>query len=291
MASSSSIPPVYSLPIRAKLFDGYTRDIDEDIDEDSMIWLGLSTGDGYGYRSLRLYKQRLSFFEDSALGGLPELIPATEKIESRHNNIIYFDFDTMENLELYQTIPLERVATITSVAVDWRSFDNQEKLKESLMTIYSQLYNVYRIIIVVDRHHWRPSSDNVRDFKCPFSIYSMPLATILGYEKKPVSWCTLGKRIQEMIGDRAFWQECNRAYALHQIFPVGLNLPRVPQICLVRFDRGLEREPGLHLCMPAQMPTLVGDLAPELAEVDELWNPEQPENPMFADFNLRDLLH
>ncbi|KAI0100354.1 hypothetical protein GGR51DRAFT_353648 [Nemania sp. FL0031] len=272
------------------LYEGYQRNTNEN----SIIRLRLTAEDAYGYNELQIYKQSVlpiefSSPEGSVIGNSTTSISSSLVAASGQNNIIYFDHATMEKLELYQTRPLQQVAGIQTAAVHWNSFRNEERLKECLAVVYSQLRNINRIVIVVNHHHRRCPSGNADDCPSPLGIYDMPYDTILKYEQGLVSWCTVGQRIQQMIRDQTFWEECNSLYAVEQIPSISMNPPRIPHICLARFASTCSHEGNLRL--PTQVPSLVRDLAPDQADLDGLWNPEQPNAPVFVDYSLRNLLY
>ncbi|KAJ8128541.1 hypothetical protein O1611_g5092 [Lasiodiplodia mahajangana] len=272
------------------VFEGYERHTNEN----SIVRLSLAAEDVHGHNELRIYKQSVlpiafSGLEGSTVGDFPNPLSSGQETGSRQNDVIYFDYATMEQLELYQTSPLQQVAGIQTVAAHWRSFRTEEKLKESLAAIYSQLRNINRIVIAVDHHRQRGPSDTADHCtSSPLGIYDMPHDTLLEYERETVNWCAIGRQIQQTIRDRAFWDECNSRYALEQIPSIGMNPPRIPQIYLARFSSAGDRERDLRL--PTQLPSLVRDLAPDQADLEELWSPEQPEHPVFVDYSLRDLL-
>lgn len=171
------------------------------------------------------------------------------------------------------------------------SLRTREKLEESLMLVYSRLRNIEWIVITADHADYSPTSTS------PLGVYAVSHDTILEYGQGPVDWCAVGREIQQTLRSQAFWRECNRRYALEQIVPIQMNPPRVPQVSIVRLaggrghdhDQDHEGDTGL----PSQVPGLVRDLAPGLADIEILWEseqPEQPEQPDFADYTLQDLL-
>ncbi|KAI1132310.1 hypothetical protein F5Y10DRAFT_219056 [Nemania abortiva] len=287
-ASQGHLSPSICDRAVGNLSEGHQRNVNEN----SIIFLGFAAENGYGYSELQLYKQGLlssspEGSRDFTLDDPPGLISAREEIINRKNDIVYFDHDTMERLELFQTGPLQQIADVKTVAVHWRSFCTGGELKESLTAVYSRLRNVDTIVIVVD-HRGRRSSDNTSYYTLPLGIHDMPNETLLEYEQQIVNWCTIGQRIQQMIRNSAFWEECNGSYALEQIPPIRINPPRIPQIYLMRFSRGGDQEGDLDL--PPQVPSLARSLAPEPADLDELWNPKPPTDPVFTDYSLRNLL-
>ncbi|KAI1202164.1 hypothetical protein F5X97DRAFT_254272 [Nemania serpens] len=261
------------------------------IDENTIICLGFTGEDGYGHSELQLCERNLlptsfdSSQESSAynIADSPSLDSSSQEIVGGRNAIVYFDHDTTEELELYQTEPLQRVADTKTVAVNWMCLRTREKLEESLMVVYSRLRNIEGIMITVDHDEHSPTSTS-----SPLGVHAMSHDTILEYGQGVVNWCTVGREIQQTLRDPAFWRECNRRYALEQILPIQMNPPRVPRISLARLAGGRGREGGPRL--PPQSPGLVRDLAPDLADVESLWEPEQSEKPVFADYDLQDLL-
>ncbi|KAI1162184.1 hypothetical protein F5B18DRAFT_652841 [Nemania serpens] len=266
------------------------------INESTIICPVFAAEDGDGHSELQLHERSLLHItfdnsqETSAynIAYSSSLDASGQEVISGRNGIIYFDHETTEKLELYQTKPLQRVADTKTVAVNWLSLCTREKLEESLMIVYSQLRNIERIMITVDHDDYSPASTS------PLGVYAMSHDTILEYEQGPVNWCTVGREIQQTLRNQAFWRECNRRYALEQILPIQMNPPRVPRISLARLagshghDHHHDHEGVPRL--PPQTPGIVRDLAPDLADVESLWEPEQPEHPIFADYNLQDLL-
>ncbi|KAI1734300.1 hypothetical protein F4680DRAFT_355746 [Xylaria scruposa] len=222
--------------------------------ESKIICLGLAAEDGHGDKELLLHEHSLcsvatrNLQENKAYNLLrsPHLIPLLKGVGSGQNNIVYFDPDTLEKLELHQTRPLQRAEDTKSVAVDWLSILNEEKLKETLMTVYSRLRDIKMIIIVVN--------DSCQ--------------------------CSIAREVQEMIYNQAFWQECNRRYALEQILPIRMGPSNTPQIYTIEHNGNLRQAP--------QVTPLPHVLAP--ADVDEPRNPAQQEAPALADYSLQDLL-
>ncbi|KAI0555129.1 hypothetical protein F4679DRAFT_152500 [Xylaria curta] len=186
--------------ITESLFEEHRRHTSEN----KIICLGFAAEDGHGDKELLLHEHSLfsvatsNLQENKAYNILrsPYLIPLLEGIGSGQNNIVYFDPDTLEKIELHQTGPLQRAENTKSVVVDWLSILNEEKLKETLMTIYSRLRNIKMIIIVVNSS----------------------------------SRCSIAREAQEMIQNQAFWRECNRRYALEQILPIRMESSNIPQI-------------------------------------------------------------
>ncbi|KAI0460273.1 hypothetical protein F5B21DRAFT_139783 [Xylaria acuta] len=227
-----------------------------------VICLGFAAEDEHGDKDLLLHEllsvtpnnpQEIKVYN---LLHSPSLIASRHGANSGQNDIVYFDHDTLEELELHQTGPLQRVADTKTVAVDWLSLCTQEKLKETLMAVYSRLRDIERIIVFVDNSSRR----------------------------------TMAREVQGMIRNQAFWQECNRRYALEQILPVRTRTLHVPQICLMRIARGCDHERDPRL--PPQLTPSAHDLAsPGPADIDELRDPaQQEEDPIFADYSLQDLL-
>ncbi|KAI0914764.1 hypothetical protein F4823DRAFT_191362 [Ustulina deusta] len=286
-----------SANIRAETLRMVLEKCEGDISDSRIICLRFAAEDKHGYRELQLSKQNLlpvplSLSQGSRADSLDNStspIRFRREIIGRQKDIVYFDFDTMEELELYQTGPLQQVTGITTVAVHWQSFRTREQLKESLMSVYSRLRNIERIIITVDHNYCCAPADSACYRTPPLGFYDMSHSTMLQYESKIVNWCTIGREIQQMIRNKAFWRECNRRYALEQILPIKTNPPRIPQIHLMEVARHCDNEGALRL--PTQRPTLMRDLAPDLADIDELRNPEQPEEELApSDHSLMDLL-
>ncbi|KAI1757177.1 hypothetical protein F4782DRAFT_217437 [Xylaria castorea] len=232
--------------------------------ENRIICLGFAAEDGHGDKELLLREQNLlSVTPDSPRTSKAcdllrsiSLIPSRPGTTSEQDDIVYFDHDTLEELELHQTGPLQRAADVKTVALDWSSLLTQEKLRETLMTVYSRLRNIERIIIVVDHS----------------------------------SQCTtIGREVQGVIRNQTFWQECNGRYALEQILPMKIRPLDGPRICLMQIARGCEHEGGPRL-LPQLTPLAPHDLALDSADIDGLQNPAQQEEPVIADYSLQDLL-
>ncbi|KAI0485987.1 hypothetical protein F4859DRAFT_350934 [Xylaria cf. heliscus] len=263
--------------------------------ENKIIRLGFAAEDEYGDKELLLYEQNLLFVTPSspqesniyALSQLTGPSPSGEGTIGGQNGIVYLDYETLEELELHQTWPLRRVAEAKTIAVHWLSLCTQKKLKETLMTVYSQLRDIEMIIIVADHVSRCALTDITCHRTTPLKLCEMPRETILRYDRAMVNWSTVGQKLQEMIRDQAFWQECNRQYALGQILPV--RLPHVPQVYLGLFTGGCEHQGSRRI--PPQLPSLIRDLAPDPADIDELRNPAQVENPVFTNYSLQDLLN
>ncbi|KAI1110811.1 hypothetical protein F5Y14DRAFT_427516 [Nemania sp. NC0429] len=264
------------------------------INENTIICLSLAAEDACGHSELQLHKRRLI---PTALDNAdetrpynradsPSQDPAGREIITGPDHMVYFDHDTTEKLELYQTKPLQRVADTKTVAVNWMSLRTREKLEESLIIVYSRLRNIERIAIAVDHEDFSPASTS------PLGAYAMSHDTVLEYGTGPVNWCAVGREIQQTLRSQAFWRKCNRRYALEQILPVQMNPPRVPRISLIRIAGGRDHDHDHegNPRLPPQTPQLVRGLAPDLLDVENLWNPEQPEHPVFADYDLQDLL-
>ncbi|KAI0193276.1 hypothetical protein EV127DRAFT_13155 [Xylaria flabelliformis] len=231
-------------------------------DESKIICLGFAAEDGYGDKELLLHEHSLlsvttKNLQDSKAYNLlrsPDLIPLLKVVGNGQNDIVYFDHDTLEELELYQTRPLQRAADTKNVAVDWSSILNEEKLKETLLTVYSQLRSIERIILVIDNS----------------------------------SQGSIVQEVQEMIQNQAFWQECNRQYALEQILPVRMRPSNTPQINIIRIARDCKYEGDSR--QTPQITPLPHELAPDSADI-ELLNPAQQEVPASADYSLQRLLN
>ncbi|KAI1420695.1 hypothetical protein F5Y12DRAFT_95453 [Xylaria sp. FL1777] len=265
------------------------------LSDSKIIFLRFAAEDEHGYKELQLYEQNLvavppSFFQRSSgyiLGNATSSTRSDQQTISRQNNIVYFDVDIMEELELYQTGPLQQVTDTTTVAVHWRSLCTRAKLEETLMSIYSRLRNIQKIIIAVDHHYDYTLADNAYHPTSSPGLYDMPHGTLLEYEHEVVNWCTVGREIQQTIRNQLFWRGCNAQYADQQILPMRPNPPRIPQIHLMRISRNCDYEGDLRL--PSQLLSLIRDLAPEWDDIDELWDPEQPEVSVFTDLSVLDV--
>lgn len=155
---------------------------------DKIICLSLAPEDEYGYSELQFHERgiistNISLSEDDGVGSsysAPNAtLPGDNPIEWR-DDIVYFDHEIIEKLELYQTGPLRQVAHITVIAIHWWALRTQESLEESLMMTYSQLRNIESILVAVDHHPRQDPADNAcHQASSPLSIYQMPHDTIL----------------------------------------------------------------------------------------------------------------
>ncbi|KAJ8120818.1 hypothetical protein ONZ43_g2572 [Nemania bipapillata] len=264
--------------------------------EYSIILLGFEAEDGYGYSELQLYKQILlasapsdsQSSRDHTPSNPPTLITLPREIKGNEHEVIYFDYDIMANLELHQTKPLSLVADIPTVAIHWSSFNTLERLEQSLLTVYSWLRNISKIVLVVDCYYRHPTSDDPDCRSSPVTTHHMPYNTVLEFEQETVKWTTIGRQIQQTIRNGMFWRECDRAYAMEQILPIGRNKPCVPQIHITRFARRdrLIKDSTL----PDQEPSSLPDLQPGLAVMGGLVSPMEFEDPFFDDDSMQEWL-
>jgi hypothetical protein len=243
------------------------------------------------YGELQVYKQNLlpvtlSISRESreyTIRHWPYPIASGQGIIGQWRDIIFFDWETMKDLELHHTGPLQRAACVKIAAIQWRCVSTLENIKETLMLVYSRLRNIDQIVIAVDRYAQACRKvNNICDSHRtnPLGIYEIPSNTVLTHNRDPVEWTFLGKMIQQTIKNQAFWRECNRRYALEQISAIRMNPPVIPRICLMLICRDCGHEG--RLAMPAQDPELAQALAPTEAEVDELYEPVQPEGPVLV---------
>ncbi|KAI0425186.1 hypothetical protein F5Y09DRAFT_346952 [Xylaria sp. FL1042] len=100
----------------------------------------------------------------------------------------------------------------------------EEKLKESLMTAYSQLRSIERFVIAVDHDYGCAQIKNYyRILRLIF--YDMSHNTLLEYENKIVNWCTIGQGVQQMVRSQISWRNCNQQYELGRIPPMRSTNP------------------------------------------------------------------
>ncbi|GAP87399.1 hypothetical protein SAMD00023353_2700080 [Rosellinia necatrix] len=264
--------------------------------ENTIICLGFAAEGDYGDSELQMHQQGLLCIQvDSPPGNTahvschsPALVPSDTELARERNDIVYFDHDTLEKLELYQTGPLRRISHTTTVAIHWWSLRTWESLRENLMIVYSQLRNIERVIIIVD--HENPGAlDSAGPRTSPLSMYGMSNDTVLEYENERVNWCDIARVVQQTIRDQTFWRECNRRYSLEQILPAEVNPARIPQVCLMRLSRGHDHE-GVPRLPPQPLPPAHSPSVSGLASIDGFWNPQQTEEPASTNYSLQDLL-
>ncbi|KAI3316779.1 hypothetical protein HD806DRAFT_419614 [Xylariaceae sp. AK1471] len=274
--------------IRNKIWGTLLEEHKLNVKGNQIVCLRFPTGKEDGDSELQVYKPNLlpitfSICRESrayTLEHYPNPVLAGQGTVGQRKDIIFFDYKTLKKLELHQTGPLQRAANSKTVAVDWRSFQTHEKLKEALMTIYSRLRNIKRIAITVDYRTRCYEEGNVCHRHMPLGIFKLSRYTLLGYEDALVNWSDLAREIQRLVRDQSFWRECNRKYALEQILPINMNPPRIPRICRLQIFRSCEHDK--EIILPEQNSEWMWNLAPSEAEIKALRHPEQLEDPIFV---------
>jgi hypothetical protein len=275
--------------IHKKIWEMLLEEHKINVKYNQIICLRFPSGYEDGESELQLYKANvlpatLSICQESrayTLEQYPNFFTAGQGIVDKRRDIVFFDHKTIEKLELHQTQSLQRVAHLKSVAIDWRSLQTREKLKATLMTIYSRMRNIEQIAITVDyRTRCREDEANVCHRHVPLGVYQLSPYTLLGYEDALVNWSVLAREMRRLVRDQSFWRACNRQYAREQILPVNMNPPRIPRIYRLQIFRSCAH--AKEKIVPRQHHQWMWNLAPTQAEIEALWSPEQPDGPVFV---------
>ncbi|KAI1819068.1 hypothetical protein F4861DRAFT_189509 [Xylaria intraflava] len=205
------------------LLDQHKRDVEEN----KLVFLRLGPENAYGDRDLKIYKQNLlpvtlSICRESrayTLKRIPKPLRSGKGVVNAENDILLFSSDVAARVELYQTAPLRHIAGIKTIAVDPARLQDQETLRELLMTIYSHLRNIETIILVAHRLH--PTHIHCRRYT-PLRIAD--ISSVYAADE----WIALRGDIQQMVRSAEFWRDCNARYAMEQILPVAA----VPRLCV-----------------------------------------------------------
>ncbi|KAI8632513.1 hypothetical protein F5Y19DRAFT_366575 [Xylariaceae sp. FL1651] len=229
----------------------------ENIKDNKIIRLKFPTDDGTG--EMAMYKPNLvpitlgicKESREYTLENLPNHIAIGRGIISEDTDILFFDSETLDQIELYHTWPLEQVACVKTVAIPWQAVSSNERTEDTIRIIYSQLCNIETIVLTVPRESFCAEVGCASHRSQPLTLKAMPSTTILEFDGDPARLVSLGSSITQLICDGSFWRDCILCYAQAQILPTYTDRPRPsPVIRLMEISRDCEHQRGL--CLPPQ---------------------------------------